>query len=568
MRPAGKGPLDSLYFNYPTFAARHVPELDGIAVRHPVVIVGAGPIGMTAALVLAQYGIRSALIDRKDTFNDGSRALCIARPSMHILEKIGAVAPFIEKALGWRFGRSYYRGEQIFRLEMPHPSGEKYLPMYNLQQQYIEQYLHDAVAACGLIDMRWQSELAAIACRADGVALNVSSPAGDYRLDADYVLAADGARSPVRSMLGLRMKGENYEGKYVIADIRMDHDFPTERRAFFEPSGNPGGTVLIHKQPEDIWRIDYQLREGESEEEALREENIRARVGAILVDIGHAKPWELEWWSVYSANTLCLDDYRHGRVFFIGDAAHIVPIFGVRGLNNGLADAHNLGWKLGLVLNGEADDRLLDSYSAERRGATLDVFANATKSTRFMTPPTRGWQLARQAALSLSLKHDFPRGLANPRQMQPYTYSESPLTPYAGRDAGFAAGPISGSASPNAKLADGTHLLDHAGDGMTAILFGGGSPDAAQTALLEQLAKLDRRFVALLIQCQSFQRQGSVPEASAIPDVDGAIARLFGAEPGTLYLLRPDLHIAGRWKAIVPGEILRTAGICLGRPTP
>ena len=257
-------------------------------------------------------------------------------------------------------------------------------------------------------------------------------------------------------MLGLRLKGDNYEGRYVIADIRMDHDFPTERRAFFEPGGNPGGTVLIHKQPDDIWRVDYQLREGESEADALKEENIRARVGAILADIGHTKPWELEWWSVYSANTLCLDDYRHGRVFFIGDAAHIVPIFGVRGLNNGLADAENIGWKLALVLHGEADERLLDSYSPERRGATLDVFANATKSTRFMTPPTRGWRLAREAALSLSLKHEFPRGLANPRQMQPYTYSESPLTPYAGRDAEFAGGPPCGSVAPNARLADGS----------------------------------------------------------------------------------------------------------------
>ena len=408
---------------------------------------------MTAALVLARYGIRSVLIDRKETFNDGSRALCIARVSMHILERIGVVTPFLKKALGWRYGRSYYRGEQIFRLEMPHPESEKYLPMYNLQQQYIEQYLHDAVAACDLIDMRWQSELSDIKPGADGVSLGIASPAGNYRLEAGYVLAADGARSPIRTQLGLRMKGDNYEGRYVIADIRMDHDFPTERRAFFEPSGNPGGTVLIHKQPENIWRVDYQLREGESEQEALREENIRARVGAILRDIGHTEPWELEWWSVYSANTLCLDDYRHGRVFFIGDAAHIVPIFGVRGLNNGLADAENLGWKLAAVLNGEADERLLDSYSPERRGATLDVFANATKSTRFMTPPTRGWRLAREAALSLSLKHEFPRGLANPRQMQPYTYSESPLTPYAGRDAEFAGGPVSGSVAPNAKLA-------------------------------------------------------------------------------------------------------------------
>ncbi len=302
MRPSGKGPLESLYFNYPIFPARRVAELDGATARHPVVVVGAGPIGMTAALVLARYGIRSVLLDRKDTFNDGSRAICIARPSMHILERIGAVAPFVEKALGWRYGRSYYRGEQIFRLEMQHPESEKYLPMYNLQQQYIEKYLHDAVAACARIDMRWQSELSDIKPGADRVSIGIASPAGNYRLDAEYVLAADGARSPVRSQLGLRLKGDNYEGRYVIADIRMDHDFPTERRAFFEPSGNPGGTVLIHKQPENIWRVDYQLRDGESEQEAMLEENIRARVSAILKDMverllrEHAVPRRLPAW--------------------------------------------------------------------------------------------------------------------------------------------------------------------------------------------------------------------------------------------------------------------------------
>src|SRR6188472_3802877 len=178
MRPAGEGALESLYFDYPQFAAPRVPELDGAAMRHPVLIVGAGPIGMTAALVLARYGIRSVLLDRKDTFNDGSRAICIARPSMHILERIGAVAPFLAKSLGWRFGRSYYRGTQIFRLEMAHPESEKYLPMYNLQQQYIEKFLHDAIAACDLVDMRWQSELTAIECGNEGVSLSIASPAG------------------------------------------------------------------------------------------------------------------------------------------------------------------------------------------------------------------------------------------------------------------------------------------------------------------------------------------------------------------------------------------------------
>ena len=358
------------------------------------------------------------------------------------------------------------------------------------------------------------------------------------------------------------MKGDNYEGRYVIADIRMDHDFPTERRAFFEPSGNPGGTVLIHKQPENIWRVDYQLREGESEEEALREENIRARVGAILGDIGHDKPWELEWWSIYSANTLCLDDYRHGRVFFIGDAAHIVPIFGVRGLNNGLADADNLGWKLAAVLNGEADESLLDSYSPERRGATLDVFANATKSTRFMTPPTRGWRLAREAALSLSLKHEFPRGLANPRQMQPYTYSDSPLTPYPERDAEFArrSGQRQRCAERQAgrrRLSAGSRRRRHDGDPVLRR--------CAQRRT-DRAARATRRTRPAL--CGTAGSPAGLARAERSPTRTAKSPACSMRQPGTFYLLRPDLHIAGRWKTIVPTKFCETARLCLGRATP
>jgi 3-(3-hydroxy-phenyl)propionate hydroxylase len=548
MRPAGRRELDSLYFQYPHFPLKPVPELQGEAMTHPVAIVGAGPIGMTAALALARYGVRSVIIDRKDTFNDGSRATCIARSSMHILERVGAVEPFVAKALGWRYGRSYYGQTQIFRLEMPHPPGEKYEPMYNLQQQYTEKFLHDAVAREPLIDMRWQSSATSIRQDDDGVTLGVETPGGDYDLKARYLLAADGARSPLRSMLCLRLAGENYEGRYVIADVQMPHDFPTERRAFFDPPGNPGGTVLIHRQPDNLWRIDYQLKPGEDEAEALQERSIRARVSAILGDIGHDGPWDLEWWSIYSANTLCLDDYRHGRVFFIGDSGHIVPIFGVRGLNNGFADAHNIGWKLGLVLSGEADEALLDSYTPERRGATLDVFANAGKSTRFMTPPTRGWRLAREAALSLSLRHDFPKGLANPRQMQPYTYAASPLTPFPARDAAFDAGPCAGAAAPNARVRDG-YLLDHAGDGFTAVVFG---KSVAYDTIEPQLQHLDRRFTTLRI-------------GADIADADGEIAALYGATPGTVYLLRPDHHIAGRWTAAEPDEILATVLAGFGR---
>lgn len=291
MRPAGKGALESLYFKYPRFASARAPELEGSTTPHQVVIAGAGPIGMTAALTLARYGIRSVLLDRKDTFNDGSRAICIARPSMHILERIGAVEPFLAKALGWRYGRSYFRGEQIYRLEMAHSDDDKYLPMYNLQQQYIEQYLYDAVTRSPLIDIRWQSEVVDVRQDPERAEIVVASPDGTYALNAASLLAADGARSAIRSKLGLRLKGENHEGRYVIADVRMAHDFPTERRAFFGSVAVPGGTVLVHRQPDDIWRIDYQLADHEQDEHAIAEPNLRRRLQAILDEIGHSGPW-------------------------------------------------------------------------------------------------------------------------------------------------------------------------------------------------------------------------------------------------------------------------------------
>jgi 3-(3-hydroxy-phenyl)propionate hydroxylase len=419
--------------------------------------------------------------------------------------------------------------------------------MYNLQQQYIEQYLWDAVEKCELIDARWRAEVTGVGMDDRGAKLDVASPDGAYVLHCDYILAADGARSPVRKMLGLRLHGDSYEGRYVIADVRMAHDFPTERRALFEPASNPGGTVLIHRQPDNIWRIDYQLRAGESEEDALRESSIRSKVQAILEEIGHRGDWDLEWWSIYSANTLCLDDYRSGRVFFIGDSAHIVPIFGVRGLNNGMADAYNIGWKLGYVLAGDADPNLLNSYSPERRGATLDVFANATKSTRFMTPPTRGWALVREAALSLAARHEFARKFADPRQMQPYTYRESPITRFVRNDAAFSGGPVSGALAANAKLAEGGFLLDRAGAGFTGIFFDDGILRPEADALFARLRALDPRFTSLLL--------GASEE----------VARVYDARPGTFYLLRPDLHVAGRWRRFDADEVAGALRTCLGK---
>ncbi|OYU49401.1 MAG: monooxygenase [Rhizobiales bacterium PAR1] len=529
MRPKGRGELDSLYFEYPHFDPPVRSAASGKE-ETPVLIVGAGPVGLVAALTLAEQGTKCIVIELKDTFNDGSRAICIARQSYYLLEKIGAIDAFLKKSLGWTMGRTFYRGQQILEFEMPNGRDDKFLPMYNLEQQYIEQFLHEAASRSPLIDIRWQSELTGLTDTASGIVAKVQDPTGAYDIAAQWLLAADGARSAVRSMRGLKLRGDNYEGRYVIADVRMNHDYPTIRRALFDPACLPGGTVLIHRQPENIWRIDYQLAPGESAEEATREETVRAKVSAILREIGHEGPWELEWWSIYSANTLLLDDYRDGRIFFIGDSAHIVPIFGVRGLNNGIADAQNIGWKLALVLAGRAGPGLLKSYTPERRGATLDVFANATKSTRFMTPPTRGWSLVRDAALSLALDHDFARPFANPRQMMPYTYADSPIT--APDDPGFAAGPHPGMVAPDVALSDGTFLSDHVGNGFCCLCFA--EPGRKTDDLLKTLSARHPDLRVIIT-------------GTTMTDPDGVMARRYGAQPGATYLIRPDLHVAARW---------------------
>ncbi len=535
MRPAGRSETDSLYFNYPHFEA---PDADARSTQKevfPVAIVGAGPIGMTAALALAKEGVRSVVFDNKATFNDGSRAICIAKPSYYIMEQIGAIAPFLEKSLPWTIGRSFYRGKQILEFQMPDGPDEKFRPMYNLQQQYIEQYLWEAANASELIELRWQSEVSGVTDGAKDTQLTVKDTAGEYTLTANWVLACDGARSPIRTFRGHRLHGENFEGRYVIADIQMAHDYPTIRRALFDPSSRPGGTVLIHKEPDNIWRIDYQLKDDESRDEALLEENVRNSVAAVLRDIDYQGSWELEWWSVYSANTLALDDYRDGRVFFVGDSAHIVPIFGVRGLNNGLADAANIGWKLGWVVNGKAGAELLDSYTPERRGATLDVFANATKSARFMTPNTHGWKLMRDAALSLALTHPFAGELANPRQMTAFTYTASPavLPPSEqSSESAFTGGPDVGALFSEVRLPSG-FLSDQLGQNFTVLCFD------------ETLAK----------QIEDACNDADYLNVLLLPHPSGTSEK-YSANKCSAYLIRPDKHIAGRWLEACASEVV------------
>ena len=514
--------------NTTQFAYARVSDQDAVRPAcHPVVIIGAGPVGLALAVDLAQRGVPAVVLDDSDRVGAGSRAICFAKRTLEIFGRLGVGDQALAKGVQWRLGKVFHKDRLLYQFDLLPEPGHKMPAFINLQQYHAETYLIARARELPGISLRWRNRLTGQEQHTDHVTLTVDTPDGPYRLDADWVVACDGARSATRDLLGLDFLGEQFEDQFLIADVKMTAPFPTERWFWFDPPFHSGQSALLHKQPDDIWRIDLQLSPDADAGHERRPEVVRPRIARLL---GH-DDFALDWISIYRFQCRRLEKMRHGRVIFAGDAAHQVSPFGARGANSGIQDADNLGWKLAAVLAGGSPASLLDSYDSERTAAAIENIGYSTRATDFIAPRSEAERTLRDAALALASTCDFAKRMVNSGRLSgPTAYAASPLsTPDVETWNG---GPPPGTVIPDTPLRDAAGRQRYLSEILPAgfvLLIAGATPSGLAV----------RGLTALSIGGDQRWR-----------DSDGLFARRFDATPGCAYLLRPDGHVAARFKLL------------------
>ncbi len=514
----------------------------GVA-RRPLIVIGCGPVGLAAAIDARQHGIPVLLLDDDDTVSVGSRGLCYAKRTLEILDRLGCGDPVVAKGVGWDVGRTFFRNDEVFNFNLRPQPGFKRPGMVNLQQYYLEEYMVQRAQQAG-VELRWKNKVVSVTPHENHVTLQVDTPDGNYAIEADWLIVCDGARSPVRTMLGLDIDGQVFMDRFLIADVMMKADFPAERWFWFDPPFHPNQSVLLHREADDVYRIDFQLGWEADPDEEKKPEKVIPRIRAML---GDDREFTLEWVSVYTFQCRRMQAFRHGRCLFAGDAAHQVSPFGARGANSGVQDADNLVWKLKLVMDGRAPLALLDTYSAERGVGADENLLNSTRSTDFITPKSSVSRTFRNAVLALSRDLPFARKLVNSGRLSvPCFLTDSALNTPDSES-------FSGDMVPGAPLDDApvdsdgqpSWLIDHVGGRFQALYFCD-DPSAIPEAMQLQLQGLTH--AAIPVEPLVIAKRAASCALKVLVDREGIAFPRYDATPGALYLVRPDQHVAARWR--------------------
>ena len=484
------------------------PGLDGPERRKGVVIIGAGPVGLAAAIELASLGVPSVVLDLRESIAVGSRAICWSKRSIEIFDRLGIGDRAVEKGIIWKVGRTYHGHRELFSFDLLPEEGHKRPAFINLQQYYVEDYLLDRANGIDGIDLRFANRVVSLEQFPDFVKLGIETPEGNYDLEAEWLIACDGVRSTIRAQLGLEFEGEVFEDRFLISDIEMNADFPSERRFWFEPTFHGGQSALLHKQPDNIYRIDLQLGPDADPARERLPENVMPRISKVV----DGRDYRLEWVSVYTFQCRRLERFVHGRVIFAGDSAHVVSPFGARGGNGGLQDVDSLCWRLAAILGGRARPSVLEDYNSERVHGADENISNSSRTTRFMSPHD-GWErVLRDQVLRLASAAEYARPWVNSGRLSvPCVYQisgpDSPQLPNVS---------CPGSVAPDAPVGD-EWLIDRLGRVPCVVGVGCEPPAIPGTR-------------ALNVQINDFVRE-----------------RYLGSERDAVYLVRPDQVIAARW---------------------
>ncbi len=538
-------------YAYPTFPYRAPHDLMTEAPqRHPLVIIGAGPVGLAAAIDARLQGLEVIVFDEDDSVSFGSRAVCYAKRSLEILDRLGVGDGVVAKGVSWNVGRTFLREEEVYRFDLVPDTGHKRPGMINLQQYHLEEALVRRAEALG-VDLRWRYKVASVTPLEDGARVSLETPDGALEIEADRLIVADGARSNVRRQLGLDIEGLVFKDRFLIADVVMKAEFPAERWFWFDPPFHPNQSVLLHKQSDNVWRIDFQLGWDADPEEEKKPENILPRVKAML---GDEREFELEWASIYTFQCRRMKQFRHGHLLFAGDAAHQVSPFGARGANSGFQDADDLVWKLALVIKGLASAALLDTYDTDRVYAADENIRNSTRSTDFITPKSAVSKLFRNAALELARSQPFARKLVNSGRLSVPSYLVQSALNTPDADA-FAGDMVPGAPLDDAPVrvaGQDAWLLDQLGHRFVLLAFIDrvDGLDGVQTALHGQSATLAAQSIPVQVVWVTAHGGAAPAGMTTLHDRDGLMAQRLDARPGSAYLIRPDQHVAARWRVL------------------
>jgi 2-polyprenyl-6-methoxyphenol hydroxylase-like FAD-dependent oxidoreductase len=525
-----------------------------------VIIVGAGPVGLTAALWLARVGVCSVLLEAQDEPGcEGSRAICVQRTTLEILHRLGC--DLVDRGVSWTLGRTYFRETELFQMRFPDSGDETYPPFINIPQAEQEAVMLEVVRRTPSIDLRCGRRVVTVEQDDAEVVVTTEGAHGAEQFRARWLVACDGARSTVRSLLRIPFDGPSHPDRFLIADIKAKLPFPNERRFFFDPPHNPGHQVLIHPQPNDVWRIDWQVPAETSADDERDSGRLDERIRAIIGDV----PFELVWLSGYRFQQRVARQFRLGRVFLVGDSAHVFSPFGARGMNSGIQDAENLAWKLWLVLIGAASPALLDTYEIERAAAAQENLRVTAATMRWMAPGSKLSLVKRNAILRGSLHFASLRRLVNSgRLSEPFTYLDSPIVDHSNGGHGVQLAP--GAPPPDAEcLLDGSRVRfrELLGEGFVTLHFA--DDVASHLDFVGELKPTSLPNVTFLVVPATVVDGDAVsPVGRWLVDRNGTLASTLRVARHEAEVIRPDGHLAARIKAPDGGSVVQALDLARG----